>query len=253
MPLTLEELYAQAPAALAGLLGATSHVQRVIDGGELAAYLPAVHGFFSPRTQEVILHPEVSAHLSKFLVPPAKTKKIEQEAIERWELAMVKTHVATLVAKTAHGLGPPDAALMQAEWDAYWRHPHIHTITSGIAELVAELYVDRFIVATELSLIDPRLLEVQPLRTRFVAQTTMLRIVLTEVAHDLGTTLDDEVARVVRDGASQLAVWRLVQRWGQAPIHRERAILRRPGSLIDLRRTVEQGLVGVAKDWSDAA
>ena len=246
-------LYRALPAVVASVLGCTNHVNDIVESHDLAATLPAVPAYFSPLTKQVIVQPSLTQRLNDILTQPHDAYLRPQQAADEWKLKVFKTDLTLLIGRVAQGVGHQRGDVAEVEWDSLITHRHVHSLVFGISELVAELFVNDVIRQIGLASIDARLLEMEPLQRRYVAQATLLAEVLTEVARGRRTSLKDEVKILVRNGSAQLALWRLAERWGGHADFGNPRKLRKPGAVVDLRRSLEQTLLEMNREWADAA
>ena len=253
-PQNAQSLYDTLPETVAQLLGATNHISAIADNEALGDNVPGVMAYFSPYTREVVVQTALTRSLNDVIEQPAgMLVQLQYQAQDEWRLKIAKTNLCLLLGRVVQGIGPVDRAVAENEWHSLWVHPHVHTLVFGIAELVAEQFINHVIVECGLDVVDPRLLEVELLHRRYVAQTELVAGILTEIARGRGTTMQDELCILLRDGCGQLALWRLVERWGAHADFANPKKLRGPGGLVELRHSLEHSLNSMTKEWLNAA
>ncbi len=251
-PDNVYDLYRQAPGAIARIVGGTSYVRDVVDGGQdLLGTCPHVQGFFSPKTRLAVMHPAMGERVGSFFERTAKrVRRISpNEVAEHWQLGLVKSDLVVLTATVLRGIGPSDEQLMRAEWASLWQFPGAHTVVNGVAEAVAWQVVDQF--AGEMGLIerDPRLADVEPLQRHYVAQADAVTAVAKDIGAGSGSGTASELLALPRLGSGELAVWNLARSYGGLP---EFAADLPQGlvSWVELHKALADGFAGVTGDWA---
>ena len=252
-PASLSELYERAPPVAARIVGGVSHVVSVSHGGGIAEECPHAEASFSPRTRVVRVRIDIGDRLSRFLAGEFTSGGVGNELRERWHLSMIKGDLAVLFHECLHGVGWPNSGVARHEWRSYWQFPHVAVLNEGVSELASELFLGAFITELGLHEIDPRILEVKPVRSAFAAQAEAVRTLATTVADLLGTSLETEVRLLARDGGAQLALWRLTARVGLAPTLSPVEPLQAPAGLVGLRRLLEKPLAELGGEWARGA
>ncbi len=253
-PDNVEDLYALAPEAIAGIVGGTNYVRHVMDGGQaLMSVCPHVQGFFSPTTRVVVIHPAVSARFAEFFRTAMRRQRSvsPNEAAERWQLGLVKSDLVVLTAAILRGVGPADERVMRHEWASVWQSPGAHAMANGAPEAVAMRIVDRVADYLGLSDRDPRLLEVAPLQRHYVAQADAVDDVTRDVAQGLGTSPAVELLALPRLGSGELAMWGLGRRYSGAQEFDAADLLDKPGGWVEFHHAISTGMAGITRDWAD--
>jgi hypothetical protein len=253
-PTSVHEIYETLPAIVANAVGATNHVVGIVEREELAAHVPGVMAYFSPFTQEVVVQPAITQSLDDLIAMPAGAgMSLQFAAQDEWKLKVTKANLVLLVGRVVQGVGPSDLHVARNEWHSLLVHRHVHSLVFGISELIAERIINYVIAELGLDVIAPQLLEIELITRRFVAQTQLVSEVLAEVARGRGTTADEELCILAREGSGQLAVWRLVERWGGHAEFGKPKRLHKPDALIELRRDLERNLTEMNEVWLNAA
>lgn len=242
------------PAIVAGAVGATNHVVGIVEREELEAHVPGVMAYFSPFTQEVVVQPAITRSLADLIAMPAGSgMSLRFAAQDEWKIKIAKANLVLLVGRVVQGVGPADLHVARNEWNSLLVHRHVHSLVFGISELIAERLINYVIAELGLDVIAPQLLEVELMARRFVAQTQLVSEVLAEVARGRGTTVEEELCVLAREGSGQLAVWRLVERWGGHGEFGKPKRLHKPDALVELRRDLERNLTEMNEVWLNAA
>jgi hypothetical protein len=253
-PTRVQEVYEALPAIVAGAVGATNHVVGIVEREELAAHVPGVMAYFSPFTQEVVAQPAITQSLDDLIASPSGSGvALRFAAQDEWKLKIAKANLVLLVGRVVQGVGPADLHVAQNEWHSLLVHRHVHSLVFGISELIAERIINHVITELGLDVIAPRLLEIELMARRYVAQTQLVDELLTEVARGRGTSVEEELCILAREGSGQLAVWRLVERWGGHGEFGKPKRLRKPDALVELRRDLERNLAEMNEVWLNAA
>jgi hypothetical protein len=253
-PTRVQDVYEALPGIVAAAVGATNHVVGIVERDELAANVPGVMAYFSPFTQEVVVQPAITQSLDDVIGgSPNSAISLQFGAQDEWKLKVAKANLVLLVGRVVQGVGPQDLHVARNEWHSLLVHRHVHSMVFGISELIAERIINHVIVELGLDVIAPRLLEIELMARRYVAQTQMIGELLTEVARGRGTPVEEELCILARDGSGQLALWRLVERWGGHAELGKQKRLRKPDALVALRRDLERNFTDMNKEWLHAA
>ena len=248
MPLSVDQLLEMTPRVLSSTVGAPCHA-RPVASPELARDCPATEAAFLPRQRLALIHPSVVEQIGHFLDGRYTSGQLANERSELWQLGLVIGCVDALVHACCHGIGPANARLAVAEWDSYHQYPEVSVVSEGVAEALTAQLRQGFIRETGLLDRDPRIRDAQPVRRRFGAQADLVATVCREVARQLGTTYEQELTGLARDGAGRLATWRLALRWSAAQVYQSAELRRRPDAALALRNSLERTLSGLREDW----
>jgi hypothetical protein len=253
-PTRVQDIYTQLPGIVADAVGATNHVTGIVEREELAANVPGVMAYFSPFTQEVVVQPVITHSLDDVIAGAAHSgMSLQFGPQDEWKLKVAKANLVLLIGRVVQGVGPQDLHVARNEWDSLLVHRHVHSLVFGISELIAERIINHVIVELGLDVIAPRLLEIELMARRYVAQTQLVAELLTEVALGRGTSVEEELCILARNGSGQLAMWRLVERWGGHAEFRSPKRLRKPDALVALRRDLERNFADMNTEWLNAA
>lgn len=128
-------------------------------------------------------------------------------------LARIKLELAMFLHEGIHGTGSPDQETFERDYVRDVRSPQLTAMKEGVTDLAARTWLDRFIVTMGLDRIDPRLRAMSlPDGVGYPGQVEVMRAVITGCARAQGHGFEDELLRVLRDGAGSRALSLMLQR-----------------------------------------